>query len=131
MPKFIVSWTESVKNSLEIEADSADAAMAIAKSGDVDDDIFTESIDRDDDTFRVAMLSGEGPGNGPQEPESDDSRKSPAAVGVVEPKSITYSRRLSLLGENDGPIDRDYEPDFRTPGRDEWKHEAAAAQRLK
>lgn len=88
MPKFIVSWTERVKNSLEIEADSADAAMTIAKSGDVDDDVFTESVDRDDDSFRVAELD-----------------------------------------ENEGPSEP--EPDFRGPDRSEWKHEAAAAQRLK
>jgi hypothetical protein len=31
--------------------------------------------------------------------------------------------------DEDGPVD--FEPNYRAPDRDEWKHEAADAQRLK
>lgn len=57
MAKFVVSWTEKVRNSIEVEADSTVQAIAKAQGGELDDEIFTESVDRDDDSFRAAELS--------------------------------------------------------------------------
>jgi hypothetical protein len=51
--KFIVSWTEIVKNSIEVMASSETEAIQIANSGEFDDGIFTECVDRDDDSFRA------------------------------------------------------------------------------
>jgi hypothetical protein len=52
MAKYFVSWRETVSQIAEIEADSKEQAIELAKSGEFDD-LQTEYIDREDDSFRA------------------------------------------------------------------------------